>query len=86
MGSCISKLDSNVQWQKMLSRFKAKHTQSYQSNEEGRNKTGTLMLFCMTGQPGVESLTMGFIQLRTSKSLFVHYQFEQRSRLSQKSS
>ena len=51
MGSCISKLDSNVQWQKMLSRFKAKHTQSYQSNEEGRNKTGTLMLFCMTGQP-----------------------------------
>ena len=68
MGSCISKLDSNVQWQKMLSRFKAKHTQSYQSNEEGRNKTGTLMLFCMTGQPGVELLTMGFIQLRMSKS------------------
>ena len=76
MGSCISKLDSNVQWQKMLSRFKAKHTQSYQSNEEGRNKTGTLMLFCMTGQPGVESLTMGFIPPRTSKSLFVHYEFE----------
>ena len=76
MGSCISKLDSNVQWQKMLSRFKAKHTQSYQSNEEGRNKTGTLMLFCMTGQPGVESLTMGFIPPRTSKSLFLHYEFE----------
>jgi hypothetical protein len=73
MGSCISKLDSNVQWQKMLSRFKAKHTQSYQSKEEGRNKTGTLMLFCMTSQPGVKSLAMFFFPSRTSKRLFVHY-------------
>ena len=69
MGSCISKLDSNVQWQKMLSRFKAKHTQSYQSNEEGRNKTGTLMLFCMTGQPGVESLTMGFFSSQDQQNI-----------------
>lgn len=71
MGSCISKLDSNVQWQKMLSRFKAKHTQSYQSNEEGRNKTGTLMLFFMA---------TGFSQPRSSKSLFVDYELEKKQK------